>query len=66
MIKFESINNFLKLIGGKWKIKILAELHIGPRRFSQLKTNLDKKTPTQCAGASLYLSGYVFKISLES
>ena len=41
MIKFESINNFLKLIGGKWKIKILAELHIRPRRFSELKTNLD-------------------------
>ena len=41
MIKFESINNFLKLIGGKWKIKILAELHIGSRRFSELKTNLD-------------------------
>ena len=41
MKKFESINNFLKLIGGKWKIKILAELHMGPRRFSELKTNLD-------------------------
>ena len=41
MIKFESINNFLKLIGGKWKIKILAELHIRPRRFSELKANLD-------------------------
>jgi len=41
MNKFESINNFLKLIGGKWKIKILAELHIRPRRFSELKTNLD-------------------------
>ena len=41
MKKFESINNFLKLIGGKWKIKILAELHIKPRRFSELKTNLD-------------------------
>ena len=41
MIKFESINNFLKLIGGKWKIKILAELHRGSRRFSELKTNLD-------------------------
>ena len=41
MKKFESINNFLKLIGGKWKIKILAELHIRPRRFSELKTNLD-------------------------
>ena len=41
MIKFESINNFLKLIGGKWKIKILAELQMGPRRFSELKFNLD-------------------------
>ena len=41
MIKFESINNFLKLIGGKWRIKILAELHIRPRRFSELKANLD-------------------------
>ena len=41
MKKFESINNFLKLIGGKWKIKILADLQMGPRRFSELKTNLD-------------------------
>ena len=44
MIKFESINNFLKLIGGKWKIKILSELHMGPRRFSELKANLDGVT----------------------
>ena len=41
MIKSESINNFLKLLGGKWKIKILSELHMGPRRFSELKANLD-------------------------
>ena len=41
MIKFESINNFLKLIGGKWKIKILAELLMGHRRFYDLKYILD-------------------------
>ena len=44
MIKSESINNFLKLLGGKWKIKILSELHMGPRRFSELKANLDGVT----------------------
>ena len=41
MKKFESINYFLKLIGGKWKIKILNELYEGPKKFTELKKNLD-------------------------
>ena len=40
MNKFDSIDNFLKLFGGKWKIKILTELAEGSKRFTELKLNI--------------------------
>jgi len=41
MNKFDSIDNFLKLFGGKWKIKILTELAEGSKRFTELKVNIN-------------------------
>ena len=41
MNKFDSIDNFLKLFGGKWKIKILIELAEGSKRFTELKVNIN-------------------------
>ena len=41
MNKFDSIDHFLKLFGGKWKIKILTELAEGSKRFTELKVNIN-------------------------
>jgi len=41
MNKFDSIDHFLKLFGGKWKIKILTELSEGSKRFTELKVNIN-------------------------
>ena len=41
MNKFDSIDNFLKLFGGKWKIKILIELAEVSKRFTELKVNIN-------------------------
>ena len=41
MNKFDNIDNFLKLFGGKWKIKILTELAEGSKRFTELKVNIN-------------------------
>ena len=41
MNKFDSIDHFLKLFGGKWKIKILTELAEGSKRFTDLKVNIN-------------------------
>ena len=38
------LNNALKLISGKWKIKILEKLSNRPIRFCKLKKNLDTIT----------------------
>ena len=38
-INKDPLNNALKLISGKWKIKILEKLSNRPIRFSKLKKN---------------------------
>ena len=43
-INKDPLNNALKLIGGKWKIKILEKLSNRAIRFSKLKKNLDTIT----------------------
>ena len=40
----DPLNNALKLISGKWKIKILEKLSNKPIRFGKLKKNLDTIT----------------------
>ena len=40
----DPLNNALKLISGKWKIKILEKLSNRPIRFGKLKKNLDTIT----------------------
>ncbi|MDC1483135.1 helix-turn-helix transcriptional regulator [Pelagibacteraceae bacterium] len=40
----DPLNNSLKLISGKWKIKILEKLSSRPIRFGKLKKNLDTIT----------------------
>ena len=40
----DPLNNALKLISGKWKIKILEKLTSKPIRFGKLKKNLDTIT----------------------
>lgn len=36
-----SVETALKVIGGKWKLAILWEIHDKPRRFSQILKSLD-------------------------
>ena len=43
-INNDPLSNALKLIGGKWKIKILEKLINKPTRFGKLKKNLDTIT----------------------
>ena len=43
-INKDPLNNALKLISGKWKIKILEKLSNRPIRFGKLKKNLDTIT----------------------
>ena len=43
-INKDPLNNALKLISGKWKIKILEKLSNKPIRFGKLKKNLDTIT----------------------
>ena len=43
-INKDPLNNALKLIGGKWKIKILEKLSNRAIRFGKLKKNLDTIT----------------------
>ena len=43
-INKDPLNNALKLISGKWKIKILEKLSNSPIRFGKLKKNLDTIT----------------------
>ena len=43
-INKDPLNNALKLISGKWKIKILDKLINKPTRFGKLKKNLNNIT----------------------
>ena len=43
-INKDPLNNALKLISGKWKIKILDKLSYRPTRFGKLKKNLNNIT----------------------
>jgi DNA-binding HxlR family transcriptional regulator len=44
-IRIRNLQDVLELIGGRWRGAILASLCESPKRFSELKTDLENITP---------------------
>lgn len=44
-IKIRDVQDVLELIGGRWRVVIIASLCQGPKRFSELKKGIGKVTP---------------------
>src|SRR3954463_212983 len=45
IIKIRDVQDVLELIGGRWRVVIIASLCHGPKRFSELKRDVGNITP---------------------